>query len=120
MGHLKYDAAVEVQGATACANPELRGAAGPEIQTFVRAGVGDCPGREERSWLRQKLAPATLSSLAGKGEPAKEPMRQPESQQNVMTWKPAGEGLEEEAGGGVLCQMSHEGDWGDGVGKLQD
>lgn len=64
---------MEVQEATECANLELRGAVGPEIQTFVcaGAGVGDCPGREERSWLRQKLAPATLSSLAGKGEPAK-------------------------------------------------
>ena len=58
------------------------------------------------------MVPETFSSLAGKGEPAKEmetkgPMWQQESQQSVVTWKPSGEGLEE-GGSWELCQMPGE------------
>lgn len=70
------------------------------------------------------MVPETFSSLAGKGEPAKEvetkgPMWQQESQQSVVTWKPSGEGLEE-GGSWELCQMPGERYWGGGMGMLQN
>lgn len=63
------------------------------------------------------VVPETFSSLAGKGEPAKEmetegPLGQQESQQSVVSGKPSGEGLER--GGWELYQMPGECDWGVG------